>query len=149
IKRGVTAPGWYPATQEEPAAAGLDARVDPATLHFYVEGVEQAIRVTTRTSGRFASGDAIEFYATGLDTPYSDTRIYWLSTAGAQRGLRIASAANAGVRGAAPANFLSTVRRKDRSIYFAALENGDKENWFGPLVSTDPAALTLTTDHLD
>jgi hypothetical protein len=148
IKMGVNAPGWYRVSEDELAAAGFTANVDPSLLHLYVDGVEQALRVNARVAGHFTSGDSIEFYATGLDTPYTDTRIYWLAS-GKQAGLRMASTSNAGVTGTPQTNFLSTVRRKDRSIYFAALENGDKENWFGPLVSTDPASLTLTSDNLD
>ena len=28
-------------------------------------------------------------------------------------------------------SFWATVEQKERSIYFAAIENGDAENWFG------------------
>ena len=42
-----------------------------------------------------------------------------------------------------------TAHRKDRSVFFAALKNGDKENWFGPVVSGEPTELTITADNID
>ena len=48
-----------------------------------------------------------------------------------------------------PQSFWATVEQKERSIYFAALENGDAENWFGSLVSPVPTEVTLTLTHLD
>ena len=48
-----------------------------------------------------------------------------------------------------PPSFWATVEQKERSIYFAALENGDTENWFGALVSSVPTEVTLTLAHLD
>ena len=49
----------------------------------------------------------------------------------------------------APQSFRATVEQKERSIYFAALENGDAENWFGSLVSSVPTEVTLTLTRLD
>ena len=48
-----------------------------------------------------------------------------------------------------PPSFWATVEQKERSIYFAALENGDAENWFGALVSSVPTEVALTLAHLD
>ena len=31
-------------------------------------------------------------------------------------------------------SFTFTLQQKERSVYFAALRNGDEENWFGSLV---------------
>jgi len=56
----------------------LNPSVDPRTLQLFAGGVEQAIRVTGEADGRFDAGDAIEFYGTGTDTPFTDTRTYWL-----------------------------------------------------------------------
>ena len=49
----------------------------------------------------------------------------------------------------APQSFWATVEQKERSIYFAAIENGDAENWFGALVSSAPTEVTLSLTHLD
>jgi hypothetical protein len=148
IKIGVKKPGWYRIAQADAVGAGLDPGVDPHRLRLFVDGIELAIRVTGEQDGRFDPADAVEFYGTGADTPSSDTQIYWL-VAGAQPGLRIPLDTDAASGPAAPASFLATRQRKDRTIYFAALKNGDAENWFGPVVATDPTALTLTTSHID
>ncbi len=47
----------------------------------------------------------------------------------------------------APANFAYTVERKDRGVYFSSLLNGDVENWFGQVISTNPASQTINTPN--
>ena len=149
VKLGIRQPGWYRVTRDQLVAAGLDPRVDPRVLQLYVNGVEQAIRVTGESDGTFDGGDAIEFYGSGVDTAYTDTRIYWLQ-AGRQAGRRMAVAAGGSSAPLTSTSFSSTLRRKDRSVYFAALRNGETENWFGPMVDpTTSAALTLTPDNID
>ncbi|HZP48857.1 MAG TPA: C25 family cysteine peptidase [Vicinamibacterales bacterium] len=148
VKIGVRVAGWYRVGQPQLVAAGLDPNVDPRSLQLFVDGVEQAIRVTGEADGRFDAGDAVEFYGTGTDTPFTDTRVYWL-VGGGRNARRIESRPAAGPQRSAGTSFWSTIRRKDRSIYFAALVNGDAENWFGPLVSSDPTSLTIASDHLD
>ena len=64
----------------------------------------------------------------------------------AGRGL---AAAQAAPLDTGPQSFWATVEQKERSIYFAALENGDAENWFGALVSSWPTDITLSLTHLD
>ena len=152
VKIGVRAPGWYRVTQPSLVAAGLDPDVDPATLHLYLEGVEQPIAITGAADGRFDAGDAIEFYGTGTDTPATDIAVYWLTggTAGAGAGLRVQPAPAAAPGASAPARFWGTVEHKDRSIYFAALRNGEAENWFGALIANgEPAEVAVTVRHPD
>jgi hypothetical protein len=50
---------------------------------------------------------------------------------------------------AAPANFDYTVERKDRGVYYSSLLNGDTENFFGQVISTNPASQTLTVPNPD
>ena len=54
------------------------ARVNPKKLQLFVDGQEQAIRVVGQDDKRFDAQDFIEFYATGPDTPFTDTRTYYL-----------------------------------------------------------------------
>jgi hypothetical protein len=144
VKIGVNHPGWYRVTQAELVGAGLDRRLDPRTLRLFVDGVEQAISVTGDEDGRFDAADVIEFYATGVDTPYADTRTYWL-TSGGRQGKRAAVQIRPALRAQAVTRggFDFTLQQKERSIYFAALRNGDAENWFGALVSEEPADLSF------
>jgi Peptidase family C25 len=51
---------------------------------------------------------------------------------------------------AAPQYFSNTVQRKDRSVYFSALLNGDTENFFGDIVNgSTPAKEVLTLHNLE
>jgi peptidase C25-like protein len=147
VKIGVHKPGWYRVTRGELLAAGWDASADPLNLQLFADGVEQAIGLVGENNGTF---DAIEFYGTGVDTPFTDTRTYWLA-AGAQAGRRIATAAGGSASPLPATGFSSMLRRKDRTVYSGAVMNGDLENWFGPVVSQAPAtpALTLAISNID
>src|SRR5262249_33101272 len=91
MKLGVHKPGWDRVTQNDLVAAGFDAAVDAHNLQLFADGVEQAITVNGEGDGQFDSGDSIEFYGTGVDTAFTDTRTYWL-VAGPSAGRRIATA---------------------------------------------------------
>lgn len=147
VKLSVREDGWFRVTQQELTLAGLDSTVDPRFLQLYVDGREQPVLVTGEKDGRFDSSDAVEFYGIGLDTPSTDIRVYWL-IAGSQPGKRIQQAKAKGGKRAA-ASFPYTVERKDRTIYFSALKNGDKENFFGAVVAGEPVAQSLTLQHVD
>lgn len=88
LKIGVNADGFYRITQPEMAAAGFDTSADAANLRMFAGAVEIAIRVS-RDSGPLTSADYVEFWGQRLDTPSTDTQIYWLMN-GAQAGKRIA-----------------------------------------------------------
>jgi hypothetical protein len=150
IKIGVDRPGWYRVAQPDLVAAGLASNVDGRTLRLFVDGVEQAIAVTGEADGRFDAADAIEFYATGVDTPYADTRTYWLTT-DVRPGKRITVQPRSTLRAQAVTRggFDFTLQQKERFIYFAALRNGDEENWFGDLVSEEPLDLVLELSNLE
>ena len=150
VKIAINRPGWYRITQPELVAAGLDAGVDPRTLRLFIEGVEQIMTVRGESDGRFDAADSIEFYGAGTDTPFTDTRIYWL-TASPRRASRMPVAASRpdAASTAEPASFTFTVQQKERSIYFAALRNGDEENWFGAVVSEEPADLITALSNVD
>ena len=92
VKIGVQRSGWYRLSQPQLLAAGLDPDVSPRTLALFVDGVEQAIRVTGEVDGRFDPSDVVEFYGVGVDTAYADTRVYWLA-AGLGRGRRLSDRA--------------------------------------------------------
>lgn len=136
VKIRVNTAGWYRVTQPELIAAGLDPRVDPRRLQMFAEGEEIAIVVPGEKDRRFDPGDAVEFYGKGLDTPWTDAQTYWL-VEGQGRGRRIASFSARGGAQAAT-SFLSTAERKDRTLYFAALQNGEADNFFGPPVTAEP-----------
>jgi hypothetical protein len=74
VKLFVREEGWYRVTQSELVAAGLSPKANPRFLQLFVDGREQPIKVI----GKGLKFDAIEFYGIGLDTPSTDTRVYWL-----------------------------------------------------------------------
>jgi hypothetical protein len=75
VKILVKEEGWYRVSQPEWVASGLSSKMNPNHLQLYVDGREQPIRVVGGKDGKFGSGDAIEFYGFGLDTPSTDTRV--------------------------------------------------------------------------
>ena len=93
------------------------------------------------------SRDSLEFYGLALDTPTTNTHVYWL-VAGQQPGQRISQSQAAGNLQTG-GSFPYAVERKDRTVYFSALLNGEAENFFGPVVSSTGVAQTLTVANLD
>jgi hypothetical protein len=148
VKLLVKMEGWYRVSQPALVAAGLDPRVDARTLRLVVDGEEQPLYLSGRADRAFSPDEAIEFYGVGLDTPWTDTRTYWL-TWGTQGGQRVPVVP---ARGRAPALAPScpfTVERQDRVLYVAALLNGEAENFFGPVITDEPVEQDLTLPHLD
>ena len=91
VKIGVRRTGWFRVTQAELVAGGLDPTVDPRRLQLFVNGVEQAMTVTGEADGQFDPADSIGFYGEGVDTAYTDLRVYWV-VSGASQGRRIGAA---------------------------------------------------------
>jgi uncharacterized repeat protein (TIGR01451 family) len=140
--------GWYRVTQPQLVAAGLNPSVDPTFLGMFVEGNEIAIAVTgaTQGSGGFGAHAAIEFYGAGIDTPYTDKRVYWLVTED-RPGKRIGQWNGSGEGGQQPQVFPATVILAQRTTYFAALLKKDTDNFFGALVSTSPVEQILNVSN--
>ena len=148
VKITVNKDGWYQVTQPALVAAGLDASRDPRFLRLFTDAQEVPILIKGGQKGRLEPTDAIEFYATALDTPSTDRRVYWL-TSGQQPGRRITILPEEAVTPTAGGSFPSTVERKERIVYFAALINGEAENFFGPIVAADPIAQEFRVENLD
>jgi hypothetical protein len=63
-----------------------------------------------------------------------------------------AAIAAAATQGFQPVNFGYTAERKDRTVYFVSLLNGDKENYFGQVIGynpSNPASQTINTPNPD
>jgi hypothetical protein len=147
LKLSVPHEGWYTISQAELLGAGLSTAVDPRYLQVYADSQPQAIFVRGQEDGKLDPADTLEFYGQGIDSPYSTSRTYWL-VEGKTAGLRLASAPSV-----APAtdggNFPFTVERRDKTIYFSSLLNGNQENFFGAIISRVPLNQTLTLKNLD
>ncbi len=141
--------GWYRITRDGLRAAGFDPGANPAALQLSTGGVEQALLVSDGGDGVLNGTDAIEFYGTAIDSQYDDARVYWL-TVGKGSGLRITTNRDSGGRAAAPASFPFTVERKDRTLAFLALtSNGDNDNFFGDVVTSEPTTNVLLLTNID
>ncbi len=147
IKLTIREEGWYRVSQQELVAAGLDSKTDPRTLRLSLEGQERALLVVGEQDSSFDQGDAIEFYAAGQDLPSTDTHTYWV-VGGKHPGKRINSVRSDPKPGGAR-SFAYTIERKEKTIYFSSLRNGDAENFFGPVVASEPVHQELTLQHLD
>jgi len=149
-KISVSREGWYRVTRAQLAAAGFDPGPDPTDLQLWVDARQVAMRVTGMDDGFFDQTDAIEFYGRGTDTPFTGTRVYWL-VAGDSPGLRIQKM---GYQRPLPIvreqkTYECTIERRDKNIYAAGLvSNGDRDNFYGGVVSSTPANVSLTLDHV-
>jgi len=142
VKVAVEKEGWYRVGQPALVAAGLSPRARCASLRLFAEGVEVPLRVSDSGSARFGPRSWIEFYATALDTPWSGTKIYWLTTE-LGSGARIATVAGTARRAAAAASFRATTEVSPRTIYMASLKNGEAGNFFGPVVTSFEAQVAV------
>ncbi len=149
VKISVQSEGWYQVSKSQLVAAGFDPNSDARTLQLYAEGVQQPLLILGNQSGPLGPNDSIEFYGTGIDTPYSDTRVYWLIH-GSAPGMRINNLAAPNTQIPAPQSFPFTVILQQRTTYFATLLNGeDNDNFFGAAVTSDPVDQQLTVAHAD
>ena len=130
-------------------AAGFNPGWEPEFLQLYAEGIEQPLLVNMQHGSALGFLEGIEFYGTGIDTPFSDTRVYWLIR-GARPGKRVAQIPAASSGASSAGSFLATVVREDRTTYFATLLNGEnQDNFFGDAVTSEPVNETLTVAHSD
>jgi uncharacterized repeat protein (TIGR01451 family) len=149
VKISVQSEGWYQVSKAQLVAAGFEPNADTRTLQLYAEGVEQPMLILGRQAGPLGPNDSIEFYGTGIDTPFSGTRVYWLIR-GSRPGMRIAPipALNTGL--SEPQSFPFTVVLQQRTTYFGTLLNGENnDNFFGAAVTSGPVDQQLTVAHAD
>jgi hypothetical protein len=144
VKLAIKHDGFYRVAGTDLVAAGLDPKVDPERLQLYADGKPIPINVVSDKQGQVA---AVEFYGVGLDTASTDARIYWL-TASPEVGLRITKGKDTGFSTAAT-SFLATVERKDHTIYFSALRNGERENFFGAVIAGQPVDQMVALPNVD
>jgi parallel beta-helix repeat protein len=147
VKIAVRREGFYRVTLAELVAAGFPNKFEPRNLQLFVDGRQVPINLTGTEAGRGAETAAIEFYAVGLDSPFADERIYWL-VAGAEPGLRI-NQVEAHTAPQPVASLAYTVERRDRTIYFSALRNGERENFFGAVITNQPLDQLIAVPQLD
>ncbi len=144
LKLTVREEGWYSLTRQQLLLAGLDANAAGHNLQLYLQGQEVPMLIAGKNSQTF---DAIGFYGTGQDTLSTDAHVYWLVAANSP-GKRINVIKGGGKPGGA-ASFGYTVEKRDRTVYFSSLRNGDQENFFGAVVEPKGVDQKLTLRDVD
>ncbi|OYT69977.1 MAG: hypothetical protein CFK52_12380 [Chloracidobacterium sp. CP2_5A] len=139
VKLYVGETGWHRATWATLWAAGLSRTADPASLQLYERGREAPLRVTS---------EGVEFYGVAADTLDSGEAVYWLIE-GDRPGRRVGLGASFPLLRPTAQSFPSATTRADKSVYFAALLNGDEDNFFGSVVATSPVTQTIMTRDPD
>lgn len=139
VKLFVGQTGWQRVTWAALWAAGLSRTADPTHLQLYVDGRETPLRVTP---------EGVEFYGVAADTLDSGEAVYWLIE-GDRPGRRVALGASFPLLRPTAQSFRSATERADKTVYFAALLNGDEDNFFGSVVTTTPVAQALVVRDPD
>ena len=136
--------GFYRAAIADLVPAGIDRHGDPEKLQLYTDDRQIPIGVQTDAKGQVSS---VEFYGVGLDSASTDARVYWLIS-GSEPGLRMQQGKwSGGALGST--SFLFGIERKDRTVYFSGLRNGERENFFGAVITSEPVDQTLMLPDLD
>ncbi|MBV9241935.1 MAG: hypothetical protein JO314_08000, partial [Acidobacteria bacterium] len=138
VKIGVKKEGLYRVTRAELSAANFNLASSSANWRLFESGNEQPIIVG-------ASDQYIEFYGRGIDTPESDTRMYYLvadSVPGAR--MQIRQMRNFGGTAFATST-RTTVQMKERVNFNDTIFNGDTENFWGNLVLGSQATAEKVT----
>lgn len=142
VKIGVKKNGFYRVTRAELESAGFNVNASPALWQLYLDGVEQAINVAP-------NGDFIEFFGRTIDTVYSNTRIYYLLV-GAQNGKRIGSTFRRSLGGnVVSQKYDQSFVKQERSNYISDLLNGEKENFFGSVITSSGTSVNFNLSGVD
>ena len=143
----VTQPGWYAVKKSDLLAVGFDPGTNASKISVFADGIEVPIVVNTASGSKFDTNDTIEFFGLPIDTSGTGGHVYYVTTSKGS-GLRLKASTVTG-GSTAPGAFNYTFNRTERTLYFSGLvNNGDRDDWFGAIVSTDPVGETLTTTNI-
>ena len=144
----VTTAGWVSVKKRDLVAAGYDPGTNSRALAVFTDGQEIPADVRDGGDNRFDADDTIEFFGTGIDTPTSGGRIYFIVN-DKGRGARLRQQNGPKKGSAAPPSFPYSYWRKERTVYFSGLvNNGDNDNFFGAIVTSWPVTEPLTVENL-
>jgi Peptidase family C25/SdrD B-like domain/GEVED domain len=149
VKVIATQAGWYRVTKSQLVAAGFDPGKNAKAISVFTEGTEVPVLINSKNESSFDTDDSIEFFARGIDTIGTGGRVYYI-TPNRGSGLRVKRTGGRGNSGSSVTNFPYTVERVERTVFFSGLvTNGEKENFFGPVITTAPSTLTLAVTNHD
>ncbi|HET9425938.1 MAG TPA: C25 family cysteine peptidase, partial [Gemmatimonadaceae bacterium] len=150
VKLVVTKPGWYRVTKSQLLAAGFNPGDNGKVLSVFTDGTEVPVLVNAKNEGKFDAEDSIEFFGRGIDMPGTGSRVYYI-TAKRGNGLRVKSTGGRGNSGSPSASsFPFTFERIEKTVFFTAMvTNGDRENFYGPVITSWPVEQSLTVANRD
>ncbi|HEY1333511.1 MAG TPA: hypothetical protein VGF31_04575, partial [Myxococcaceae bacterium] len=128
-------------------AAGILPGVPATSVQLFRNGRAIPRTVVAADGATLRSGDWVEFYGYGMDTRYSGSAVYWVTSSGGV-GLDLRSL-SASAQPAGPATYLAATEVRERLTWFGAARNGDAEKFFGPAVLGQSLQRTLSLDGLD
>jgi hypothetical protein len=154
VKIAVKGSGWHRVTRAELAATGFDLSGDSRLLQLFVDGEQVPIRLSNE-GPQFNANDTLEFFAVGLDTPTTGTRVYYLIR-GTSAGMRVTTRKPRGKDSyeswtpiAAVRSFDYTTERREKLIYASHVLNGDADNIFGAPIFSEPLNQDLNVRNFD
>ncbi|HET7433543.1 MAG TPA: SdrD B-like domain-containing protein [Thermoanaerobaculia bacterium] len=150
VKVIVTQSGWYRVAKSALLAAGFDPGSNPNAISVFTDGVEVPVLVNAKGAGKFDTADTIEFFGRGIDTASTGGRVYYITAkkGAAQRLKSTGGRGNSGSAGAG--SYPYTFERIERTVFFSALtNNGDRDNFYGPVLMPFPVTQQLTVANRD
>ncbi len=147
VKLVVSRPGVVRVSAESLFAAEIPVGTPASSLQLFREGRPVGRTVLTTDGATLQPGDSVEFYGHGMDTRYSGSAVYWLTT-GAGRGREIPTV-SAPSQGVDTGSFMAATEIRERLTWFGAARNGDAEKFFGPAVHSQARTRTISAEGLD
>lgn len=150
VKVIVTKPGWYRVRKSELLAAGFDIGNNANQISVFTDGAEVPVLLSTKNPARFDADDTIEFFGRGIDSQTTGGRVYYITNkkGAAQRVKSTGGRGNSGYPTAG--GYPYTFERIERTVFFAALvNNGDRSNFFGKVVTAWPVSEAFTVNNRD
>jgi len=147
VKIAVASSGVVRVPAESLFAAGLPVGTRASSIQMFREARPIARTVLAADNRTLQLGDAVEFYGYGMDSRYSGTAVYWL-TSGDGMGEEIRAAPGT-VQDAGSASFLAAAEFRERLTWFGAARNGDAEKFFGPAIYSQARQRTFTLEAVD
>lgn len=142
VRFGIKHDGLYRVTRSQLEAAGFNVNSDPAVWQLYANGVQRSMNVDP-------AGNFIEFYGTTIDTRESDIAQYYLMV-GTTRGRRITTRVSRPTNSPVlQRNYDQSFSFKQRSSYIWDILNGESENIWGDIFTTDGTNIPLNVTGVD
>jgi hypothetical protein len=126
--------------QLQEAGVELDA-LDPPRIGLRCGSDTVALRIVGLEDGRLSAASRLIFYGQALDTRFTDTNVYWLSSDG-QHVARMEELQAAAAEGEPPKSFPTSLRLELNKVYAYLIgdtSEGELRPWFWGIVKPDGA----------